>query len=1316
MATIILQAAVGFLGGFLGPVGATLGTAAGAIAGYAIDRALLSGTRHYQGPRLSAPRAFSGEEGAPLPRLYGTVRTGGALIWATRFEEQSTTSRQGGKGGPKVTTYSYFANAAFALCEGEIAGVRRIWADGREVDRNQVEIRIHTGGETQPVDPLIAAKQGSGNAPAYRGTAYAVIDRLPIDDYGRRLPQFQFEVLRPVGDLNRRIRSVALIPGATEYGLSPQPVTVRTRPGEDVAVNRNTLLADSDLEASLDELQMLFPDLQTVSLVVAWFGTDLRAGQCRILPRVTHHAAGGPLSWTDIWAKLGLPIDTISQWIGSMPLSDWVVSGVTRHAAGIVSHTQQGAAYGGTPSDRSVMDAIAAIRARGLKVWLYPFVMMDVPAGNALPDPHGGDHQPPYPWRGRITCDPAPGRPASADKTPAAGGQIAAFLGAAATGDYAPAAATINFSGDPDDWGYRRFLLHYAMLAVAAGGVDGFLIGSELRGLTTVRDETGQFPFVEGLRQLAADARTILGPATTITYGADWTEYFGHQPADGTGDVLFHLDGLWAHPAIDAVGIDNYMPLSDWRDSDHAGDSPDGAGAPYELEALKAGIASGEGFDWHYASAADRRARVRTPIADIAYGKPWTFRYKDIAGWWSNFHHDRPGGIEAPAPTAWIPGSKPVIFTELGCAAVDKGPNQPNVFLDAKSAESGLPHFSDGGRSDLAQHRFLAAHYAHWSEVPARNPVSSVYGGPMVDPDRISVWAWDARPFPAFPLRGDLWGDARNWPTGHWLNGRAGSVSLSDLINAILRDHGLPEADTEMADGTVVGYAVADPTTARSAIEPIAALFGVHAREGADGLAFANAYPDLSDIADLVVVEGRPEIERQRVPDHELPAELQLDFRDQMRDHQAATVLAVQTGTASRNSDFVSFPGVLAREEASRQAAALLQRHWAGRETAVFSLPPTDLSIGPGALIRLPGGPDGPDYLVTDVEHGTARTARARRVRRNPPPPAPIESEPMPERQAAGNSLPFAVLLDLPMPGSGVEPAAQLRVAARAAPWREHLVFASPEGEGFELRASLARRATMGVLQTAVGGGFEGRIDRHAELAVELFDASLQSVSQTQLLNGANVAALFSQSGDWEILQFLEAEETAPSTWRLRGLLRGQLGTADAMMAGAPAGAIFVLLDEAVGSAGLKASEVGLTRNWRVGLRGEVLGGDRFLQIAASGGVRSQKPLSPVHLRAQLLSSGNIALSWIRRGRIDADGWQAEEILLGEAEERYRIDVAAGQDPPVRSATATTTQWIYAAAELAADFPVPPAALDFTVRQVSASVGPGIAARITVAL
>ena len=132
---------------------------------------------------------------------------------------------------------------------------------------------------------------------------------------------------------------------------------------------------------------------------------------------------------------------------------------------------------------------------------------------------------------------------------------------------------------------------------------------------------------------------------------------------------------------------------------------------------------------------------------------------------------NRVGGLKQGSATDWVPASKPIWFTELGCPAVDKGTNQPNVFHDPKSSESFLPYHSDGSRDDLIQHRYLQAVFAHWARVE-NNPLSPVYGGPMVDMSRAHVWAWDARPWPDFPDRLETWIDGDNYQRGHWLNGR----------------------------------------------------------------------------------------------------------------------------------------------------------------------------------------------------------------------------------------------------------------------------------------------------------------------------------------------------------------------------------------------------------------------------------------------------------------------------------------------------------------------------------------------------------------
>lgn len=595
MATLVLGAAGGALGSAFGPAGGILGRAAGALAGYAIDQALFGTKRKVEGPRLSDLEVQASTEGETIPRVYGRTRLAGQIIWATDFEEVRKTEEQGGKGGPQVTVteYSYFANFAVALCEGPIIKIGRIWADGSLIDQSAFTLRVYPGDTAQEADSLILARQGAA-APAYRGTAYVVFERMPLADFGNRLPQLSFEVFRPVPGIEDHVRAVCVIPGSTEFGYDTALVTRSGGEGVTLAENAHVRRDASDWTVSIDELQALCPNLEWVTLVVAWFGDDLRAGVCTIRPKVDDagKATGG---------------------------ASWQVSGLTRASAEVVSQVDGRPAYGGSPSDASVLRAIADLKARGLKVALAPFVLMDIPADNALTNPETGETgQPAYPWRGRITVSPAPGQPGTPDKTPAATVPLAVFLGAAEPGDFSAGGETVSYGG-PEEWSYRRMVLHYAHLAGLAGGVDALLIGSELVGLTTVRSGASSYPFVDGLKTLAADVRAVVGGGTKLSYAADWSEYFGHQPADGSGDVHFHLDPLWADAAIDFVGIDLYHPLTDWRDA--PGISTRRAGArPTTAGISPATCAAGRGSTGTMRAppiATRRRAR-RSPTAPTA--------------------------------------------------------------------------------------------------------------------------------------------------------------------------------------------------------------------------------------------------------------------------------------------------------------------------------------------------------------------------------------------------------------------------------------------------------------------------------------------------------------------------------------------------------------------------------------------------------------------------------------------------------------------------------------------------------------------------
>ena len=206
MASIILTAAGSALGGALPGIGfladPLLGNGAGVLGGR-IDGALgISGTPTITGRQLQSIRLQESREGAAIPRVYGTMRLAGNVIWASNLIETPRTERVGGgKGGTaRATTFSYSAHLAVGVCAGPVGAIHRIWADSKLIfDRafNGVyadAIRIYTGTATQTPDALVEGFVGTGNAPAYRGTAYVVFENLKLEHYGNRIPNLTFEV------------------------------------------------------------------------------------------------------------------------------------------------------------------------------------------------------------------------------------------------------------------------------------------------------------------------------------------------------------------------------------------------------------------------------------------------------------------------------------------------------------------------------------------------------------------------------------------------------------------------------------------------------------------------------------------------------------------------------------------------------------------------------------------------------------------------------------------------------------------------------------------------------------------------------------------------------------------------------------------------------------------------------------------------------------------------------------------------------------------------------------------------------------------
>ncbi|WP_333795221.1 baseplate multidomain protein megatron [Hyphomicrobium sp.] len=1318
MATLALAAVGAAAGGALLPSGismlgmtlsgAAIGSQIGAFAGNYIDNALFGSSgrrRAVEGPRLNDLRITSSTEGAPIPRLYGRTRLGGQVIWAAPIRERVVTRRSGGgssKGGrssepsTETTEYQYFGTFAVALAEGEITGIGRVWADGAEIDLARVTHRVYFGTETQRPDSAIVAVEGASAAPAYRGVAYIVFDDMALAAFGNRIPQLSFEVHRTVEPFGKNIQGVVLIPGSGEFVYGTMPVSKVKRLGVSEAENVHTLQGGADWSVSLDQLQATLPNVASVSLVASWFGTDLRAGHCKVKPGV------------DLADKTTSPLT-------------WRVSGAERGDAHLVSRKDGRAAYGGTPSDEVVVQAIKDLKKRGIATVLTPFILMDVPESNALANPYGGVSQPPYPWRGRITCHPAPGEPGSPDRTSAAASQIAAFVGTVSASAFSISGERVVYSG-PEEWSFRRMVLHYAWLAKAAGGVDAFVIGTELRGLSWVRSGRSTYPFVDALIALAADVKAILGANTKVTYAADWSEYFGHQPADGSGDVHFHLDPLWASSAIDAIGIDLYWPLADWRDGTAHLDYAAGTRSIYDEAYLRGNVQGGEGYDWYYASASDREAQIRAPITD-GQGQPWVFRYKDIRSWWRNRHFNRIGGVANPAPTAWVPQSKPFWFMEIGCPAIDKGANQPNVFVDPKSVESAMPYFSRGIRDDLMQRLYLKAMIDTFDPtsdhfVAANNPVSAVTGGRMVDPARIYVYCWDARPYPAFPHDLEVWSDGENWRLGHWLNGRFSAAPLSALVDSILADYGIVGHDTSRLSGLVHGYVIDRLMSPRDALEPLELAYFFDGVESEGQLSFRHRGSEAPALflSESDFVEERiddPLLTLTRAQETDLPMSAKLSHIAATGDYRQAVAEARRLAVASERVARAELPIVLEHEAAAQIADAWLFETWAARERALFKLPPSALAVEPGDIIAIEK--DDTEFLVRVIDVGERGVREIEGLSVDPEVYAGAVTLPRrsPPGEAVYDGQPHIEFLDLPLL-RGDEPPEAGYAAVFQHPWPGGLnVYASPEDAGYLLRASALAPAILGFTLDPLPAGPLGVIDHAARVRVELGGGELHSVTRLQLLAGANAAAVRNEAGAWEILQFERARLIAEATYELSDLLRGQAGSESEMRAPLPAGAAFVLLGPEIARIDLARHEVGLPLLWRYGPANRDIA-DRSYGAAQHAFLgRGLKPLSPVHVRARRQTGGDITLTWIRRTRIGGDGWDGAEVPLGEESEGYEVDILNGE-AVVRTIASRTPACAYSAADQVTDFGSPQAVLAVAVHQMSPAYGRGTAKRAIV--
>lgn len=159
-----------------------------------------------EGPRLTDLKVTSSAYGIDIPKVYGSYRISGNIIWAlplkeTRHEETQESGKGGGGSSETTIWYTYTGTWAMALCEGPISGIKKIWFSGKLVYDNGIHSTPLTasnhadylGTGTQSINWSIQSNKP--DTPAYRNTAYIVFSNIELETLGNVIPNVTVEVV-----------------------------------------------------------------------------------------------------------------------------------------------------------------------------------------------------------------------------------------------------------------------------------------------------------------------------------------------------------------------------------------------------------------------------------------------------------------------------------------------------------------------------------------------------------------------------------------------------------------------------------------------------------------------------------------------------------------------------------------------------------------------------------------------------------------------------------------------------------------------------------------------------------------------------------------------------------------------------------------------------------------------------------------------------------------------------------------------------------------------------------------------------------------
>lgn len=518
------------------------------------------------------------------------------------------------------------------------------------------------------------------------------------------------------------------------------------------------------------------------------------------------------------------------------------------------------------------------------------------------------------------------------------------------------------------------------------------------------------------------------------------------------------------------------------------------------------------------------------------------------------------------------------------------------------------------------------------------------------------------------------------------------SWNVGSIVQEIAARCGVPydRIETDILEGYVEGFSTTNAQSGASAIETLGGMF-LFDPSNYDGMLHfipRGGSPVAEIVSDDLIDDGRDIEKRTRRDSITIPRVVHLEYYDTNGGLTTDKQTSDRTLDDSRNNaESVTQTTVIMRADDAARAVVISHKVSIEEQRGEleFSLPMSWLQLTCADVITL----NGARVRITEIEIDDGQQNYKAVYDRASAYQSTIAGVPIDEPSEPPELIisPSVIeIIDSHILSSQDDTLGYyVAVSSETQDWRGAAVELSKDGGANWIDSDATTgNAIMGKLGTSLPAHTHWYRDDTNTLTVELLreDMELLPATMTEMLNRANLAII----GD-ELINFSEADQVGPTTWELRGLLRGRKGS-DAVAHAI--GERFVLLNDfGVTFVPAELFELGRDLTFRVTSFGAEPGPDSTT-ITLLGRSQIERQPSYLHTRRD---GANLVVSWQGVGRLGG----GSSVGMGAYFSGYRVTLGA-----------TTVD------TMAREVTIPYAAGALSVWQLNSITGPGPVATVTV--